>query len=181
MLPLPEAAPKPEPGKPVLRSQEQADDLLSLQKGARNFLFLGAVEFIIVAIPLVQAGLSLQMISLRPRLTANILTLLGCGWLAVEIILCGRGVYEQVGALTPGDGKDLLEEKLADLMKLLKTAREKVIMTVFMVPLALIADLIRSNAGTSLPWFGLAVVYYLLFELLWWRYKKQVEQVAAEI
>lgn len=41
MLPLPEAAPKPEPGKPVLRSQEQADDLLSLQKGARNFLFLG--------------------------------------------------------------------------------------------------------------------------------------------
>ena len=181
MLPLPEAAPKPEPGKPVLRSQEQADDLLSLQKGARNFLFLGAVEFIIVAIPLVQAGLSLQMISLRPRLTANILTLLGCGWLAVEIILCGRGVYEQVGALPPGDGKDLLEEKLADLMKLLKTAREKVIMTVFMVPLALIADLIRSNAGTSLPWFGLAVVYYLLFELLWRRYKKQVEQVAAEI
>ena len=90
-------------------------------------------------------------------------------------------MYEQVGALTSGDGKDLLEEKLADLMKLLKTAREKVIMTVFMVPLALIADLIRSNAGTSLPWFGLAVVYYLLFELLWRRYKKQVEQVAAEI
>lgn len=181
MLPLPETVPTPEPGRPVLRSREQADALLSLQKGARNFLFLGAVELIIVAVPLVQAGLSLQMISLRPRLTANILTLLGCGWLAVEIILCGRGVYKQVSALDPGDGKDLLEEKLADLMKLLKAAREKVIMTAFMVPLALVADLIRSNAGTSLPWFGLAVVYYLLFELLWRRYKKQVEQVAPEI
>lgn len=181
MLPLPEAAPKPEPGRPVLRSREQADDLRSLQRGARNFLFLGAVELIIVAVPLVQAGLSLQMISLRPRLTANILTLLGCGWLAVEIILCGRGVYKQVSALDPGNGKDLLEQKLADLMKLLKAAREKVIMTAFMVPLALVADLIRSNAGTSLPWFGLAVVYYLLFELLWRRYKKQVEQVAPEI
>lgn len=181
MLPLPEAAPKPEPGRPVLRSREQADDLRSLQRGARNFLFLGAVELIIVAVPLVQAGLSLQMISLRPRLTANILTLLGCGWLAVEIILCGRGVYKQVSALDPGDGKDLLEQKLADLMKLLKAAREKVIMTAFMVPLALVADLIRSNAGTSLPWFGLAVVYYLLFELLWRQYKKQVEQVAPEI
>lgn len=181
MLPLPEAAPKPEPGRPILRSREQADDLRSLQRGARNFLFLGAVELIIVAVPLVQAGLSLQMISLRPRLTANILTLLGCGWLAVEIILCGRGVYKQVSALDPGDGKDLLEQKLADLMKLLKAAREKVIMTAFMVPLALVADLIRSNAGTSLPWFGLAVVYYLLFELLWRQYKKQVEQVAPEI
>ena len=181
MLPLPEAAPKPEPGRPVLRSREQADDLRSLQRGAWNFLFLGAVELIIVAVPLVQAGLSLQMISLRPRLTANILTLLGCGWLAVEIILCGRGVYKQVSALDPGNGKDLLEQKLADLMKLLKAAREKVIMTAFMVPLALVADLIRSNAGTSLPWFGLAVVYYLLFELLWRQYKKQVEQVASEI
>lgn len=181
MLPLPEAAPKPESGRPILRSREQADDLRSLQRGARNFLFLGAVELIIVAVPLVQAGLTLQMISLRPRLTANILTLLGCGWLAVEIILCSRGVYKQVIALDPGDGKDLLEQKLADLMKLLKAAREKVIMTAFMVPLALVADLIRSNAGTSLPWFGLAVVYYLLFELLWRQYKKQVEQVASEI
>lgn len=99
----------------------------------------------------------------------------------MEIILCGRGVYKQVSALDPGDGKDLLEQKLADLMKLLKAAREKVIMTAFMVPLALVADLIRSNVGTSLPWFGLAMVYYLLFELLWRQYKKQVEQVAPEI
>ena len=33
----------------------------------------------------------------------------------------------------------------------------------------------------ALPWFGLAVVYYLLFELLWRRYKKQVDRVMAEV
>ena len=42
-------------GNPVLRSREQTDDLRSLQNGARNFMILGAVELIVVAIPLVQA------------------------------------------------------------------------------------------------------------------------------
>ena len=37
------------------------------------------------------------------------------------------------------------------------------------------------GVAAALPWFGLAVVYYLLFELLWRRYKKQVDQVMAEV
>ena len=48
-------------------------------------------------------------------------------------------------------------------------------------PVVLIADIVKSESAASLPWFGLAVVYYLLFELLWRRYKKQVDQVKAEI
>ena len=103
------------PGKPVLRSRDQADDLRSLRNGARNFMILGAVELIVVAIPLVQAGLSLQMISLRPRLTANILTLLVCGWLGVKIILHSWEVYQRAGVLHSDDGKDLITQKLGDL------------------------------------------------------------------
>lgn len=169
------------PGKPVLRSREQANDLRSLRNGARNFMILGAVELIVVAIPLVQAGLSLQMISLRPRLTANILTLLVCGWLGVKIILHSWEVYQRAGVLHSDDGKDLITQKLGDLAAQLGTAREKIMMTALIAPLALLADVFRSESAASLPWFGLAVVYYLLFELLWRRYKKQVDQVKAEI
>ena len=167
-------------GNPVLRSREQTDDLRSLQNGARNFMILGAVELIVVAIPLVQAGLSLQMISLRPRLTANILTLLVCGWLGVKIILHSWEVYQRVGVLHSDDGKDLITQKLGDLAAQLGTAREKIMMTALIAPLALLADVFRSESAAALPWFGLAVVYYLLFELLWRRYKKQVDQVMAE-
>lgn len=92
-------------------------------------MILGAVELIVVAIPLVQAGLSLQMISLRPRLTANILTLLVCGWLGVKIILHSWEVYQRAGVLHSDDGKDLITQKLGDLAAQLGTAREKIMMT----------------------------------------------------
>lgn len=168
-------------GNPVLRSREQADDLRSLQNGARNFMILGAVELIVVAIPLVQAGLSLQMISLRPRLTANILTLLVCGWLGVKIILHSWEVYQRAGVLHSDDGKDLITQKLGDLAAQLGTAREQLMMTTLLSPVMLLADMYKSESAAALPWFGLAVVYYLLFELLWRRYKKQVDQVMAEV
>ena len=168
-------------GNPVLRSREQTDDLRSLQNGARNFMILGAVELIVVAIPLVQAGLSLQMISLRPRLTANILTLLVCGWLGVKIILHSWEVYQRVGVLHSDDGKDLITQKLGDLAAQLGTAREQLMMTTLLSPVMLLADMYKSESAAALPWFGLAVVYYLLFELLWRRYKKQVDRVMAEV
>ena len=111
------------------------------------------------------------MISLRPRLTANILTLLVCGWLGVKIILHSWEVYQRAGVLHSDDGKDLITQKLGDLAAQLGTAREKIMMTALIAPLALLADVFRSEA----------VVYYLLFELLWRRYKKQVDQVMAEV
>ena len=121
------------------------------------------------------------MISLRPRLTANILTLLVCGWLGVKIILHSWEVYQRAGVLHSDDGKDLITQKLGDLAAQLGTAREKIMMTALIAPLALLADVFRSESAAALPWFGLAVGYYLLFELLWRRYKKQVDQVMAEV
>lgn len=121
------------------------------------------------------------MISLRPRLTANILTLLVCGWLGVKIILHSWEVYQRAGVLHSDDGKDLITQKLGDLAALMKTAREQLMMTTLLSPVMLLADMYKSESAAALPWFGLAVVYYLLFELLWRRYKKQVDRVMAEV
>ena len=54
-------------------------------------------------------------------------------------------------------------------------------MTTLLSPVMLLADMYKSESAAALPWFGLAVVYYLLFELLWRRYKKQVDRVMAEV
>ena len=76
---------------------------------------------------------------------------------------------------------ELLRQKLGDLAALMKTAREQLMMTTLLSPVMLLADMYKSESAAALPWFGLAVVYYLLFELLWRRYKKQVDQVMAEV
>lgn len=168
-------------GKPVLRSRDQADDLRSLRNGARNFMILGAVEAAVVAVPMLRAGFQFKMVTFRPAILSNVLMLTACFLLGAEIALYGWNLYRQAGELHPDDGKELLTLKLDDLAKLLKTAREKTMTATLFTPVVLIADVVKSESAASLPWFGLAVVYYLLFELLWRRYKKQVDQVKAEI
>ena len=168
-------------GNPVLRSREQTDDLRSLQNGARNFMILGAVEAAAVAVPLLRAGFEFKMVTLKPTILANVLTLLLCFLLGVSMILDGWKMFRCAGTLNADDGRELLRQKLGDLAVLMKTAREQLMMTTLLSPVMLLADMYKSESAAALPWFGLAVVYYLLFELLWRRYKKQVDQVQSEI
>ena len=168
-------------GNPVLRSREQADDLRSLQNGARNFMILGAVEAAAVAVPLLRAGFEFKMVTLKPTILANVLTLLLCFLLGVSMILDGWKMFQSARTLNADDGRELLRQKLGDLAALMKTAREQLMMTTLLSPVMLLADMYKSESAAALPWFGLAVVYYLLFELLWRRYKKQVDQVMAEV
>ena len=167
-------------GNPVLRSRDQADDLRSLQNGARNFMILGAVEAVAVAVPLLRAGFEFKMVTLKPTILANVLTLLFCFLLGVSMILDGWKMFQSARTLNADDGRELLRQKLGDLAALMKTAREQLMMTTLLAPVALLVDIYKSESAAALPWFGLAVVYYLLFELLWRRYKKQVDQVTAE-
>lgn len=143
-------------------------------------MILGAVEAAAVAVPLLRAGFEFKMVTLKPTILANVLTLLLCFLLGVSIVLDGWKMFRCAGTLNADDGRELLRQKLGDLAAQLGTAREKIMMTALIAPLALLADVFRSESAAALPWFGLAVVYYLLFELLWRRYKKQVDQVMAE-
>lgn len=173
-------APAPD-SRLVLRSREQAHDLRSLRNGARNLLILGAAEAAAVVVPVLRAGFEFKMIALQPTILPNVLMLTACFLLGVEILLYGWNLYKQAGEIHPDDGKELLALKLGSLGEQLGTAREKVMMAALLSPLALIVDIYRSESAASLPWFGLAVVYYLLFELLWRRYKKQLELVRQEV
>ena len=162
---------------PVLRSR----DLLSLQKGARNFMILGAVEAAAVAVPLVRSGIQFKMVALHPAVMPNVLSLMVCFLLGVGQIRDGWRISRCAGILNPDDGRDLLRQKLDDLAGLVKTAREQLMMATMLAPVVFLVDVYKSGSASALPWLGLAVVYYLIFELFWRRYKKQVDQVTAEV
>ena len=169
------------PAKPTLRSSEQMYDLRSLQKSARSFLILGAVEAAAVLVPMLRAGFEFKMITFKPSILPNALTLTACFLLGAEIFLFGWKLYRQAGDLRSDDRKDLLKLQLDGLAEDITSSREKTMMATMIIPVALIADIYRSESAEALPWLALAVVYYLLFELLWRRYKKQLDQVMAEV